>query len=76
MTVADFAESQFYVLWNKWNLDFIWSDSMQVIGIEKLMIKSRVYFKRCEFLSVVNAPFVADNIVSVAYSAPFSPSLL
>ena len=33
-------------------------------------------FKKCEFLSVVNAPFVADNIVSVAYSAPFSPSLL
>ena len=23
MTVADFAESQFYLLWNKWNLDFI-----------------------------------------------------
>lgn len=42
MTVADFAESQFYLLWNKWNLDFISSDSMQVIGIEKLMIKSRV----------------------------------
>ena len=46
---------------------------MQVIGIEKLIIKSIV--KRCEFLSVVNAAFVADNIVSVAYSVPFSPSL-
>lgn len=50
MTVADFAErSQFYVLWNKWNLDFIWSDSMQVIGIENSWLKVEFISKDVNF---------------------------
>lgn len=64
MSPTEQMEFGLYLIWFK----------MQVIGIENSWL-SRVYFQRCEFLSVVSAPFVADNIVSVAYSAPFSPLL-